>query len=122
MKTPIVPTAELAPGTTAVFQVEVDGARDGAFAVRLPSGEIRAFVNRCRHANLPLDYADGRFLDQRGLLRCQAHGAGFRPDDGLCVEGPCLGKQLRPIKVEVEGGVAYATAVAQPAGRPPEGR
>jgi nitrite reductase/ring-hydroxylating ferredoxin subunit len=120
MRVPIVPLESLAPGTTAVFSVEVDGSLDGAFLVRLASGELRAYVNRCRHANLPLDWADGRFLDAQGLLACRAHGARYRPEDGHCIEGPCLGRQLRPIQVSVDAGVVVATAVAEPARR--EGR
>jgi nitrite reductase/ring-hydroxylating ferredoxin subunit len=120
MRQPVVALDLLPPGTTAVFSIEVDGARDGAFAVRLPSGELRGYVNRCRHANLPLDWADGRFLDGEGLLACRAHGARFRPEDGVCVAGPCLGRQLRPIKLELDQGMVVATAVAQRAA--PEGR
>ncbi len=55
MRVPVVSLDELPPGSTALFEVEVDGARDQAFVVRLSSGELRAYVNRCRHANLPLD-------------------------------------------------------------------
>jgi nitrite reductase/ring-hydroxylating ferredoxin subunit len=117
MRVPVVPLAELSCGATAVFALEVDGERDQGFVVRLPSGELRAYVNRCRHANLPLDWADGQFLDEGGLLACRAHGARFLPDDGLCVAGPCLGKKLRPIRVEVDAGVVIATAVANPVPR-----
>ena len=115
MRVPVAPLATLPPGTTAVFAVEVDGLPDAAFAVRLPSGELRGYVNRCRHANLPLDWADGRFLDPRGLLLCRAHGALYDPADGRCVGGPCLGKSLRPVRLEVEGDLVVATAVASPA-------
>lgn len=122
MREPIVPLSELPPGETAVFALEVDGARDQGFVVRLPSGELRGYVNRCRHANLPLDWADARFLDEGGLLRCRAHGARFRAEDGFCVEGPCLGASLRPVRVEVEAGLVVATAVAMQAPRSPGGR
>jgi len=122
MREPIVPLSELPPGSTAVFALEVDGARDQGFLVRLSSGELRAFVNRCRHANLPLDWADAKFLDGGGLIRCRAHGAGYRTEDGFCVEGPCLGASLRPIQVEVDAGLVVATAVAHPLPRVPGGR
>src|SRR5581483_6119709 len=90
---------------------------DRAFVVRLATGELRAFVNRCRHANLPLDWGDERFLDEAGKIACRAHGARFEPEDGRCFEGPCWGKQLRPVKVELEGELIVATAVAQPIAR-----
>jgi nitrite reductase/ring-hydroxylating ferredoxin subunit len=117
MRVPIVRLSELGPGKTAGFELEVDGARDGAFVHRLPSGEFRAWVNRCRHANLPLDWGDGRFIDDDGLIACRAHGARYETDTGRCVGGPCMGKQLRPVKVELEGDLVVATAVAHPAAR-----
>jgi nitrite reductase/ring-hydroxylating ferredoxin subunit len=112
MRVPIVRLSELLPGQTRGFELEVDGEKDRAFVVRLDSGELRAYVNRCRHANLPLDWSDDRFLDESGKLACRAHGARFEPEDGRCFEGPCFGKQLRPVKVELEGDLVLATAVA----------
>src|SRR5579872_3428190 len=115
MRVPVVPLSRLAPGTTAPFEIEVDGAREGAFVVRLASGELRAYVNRCRHASLPLDWGDARFLDDAGQLACRAHGARYAPEDGACTGGPCAGKKLRPIRVVVEGDLVVATEVAHPA-------
>lgn len=115
MRVPIVRLSELDPGQTRGFDLEVDGERDRAFVVRLASGELRAYVNRCRHANLPLDWGDERFLDEAGKLACRAHGARFEPLDGRCFEGPCWGKQLRPVKVELDGELIVATAVARKA-------
>lgn len=116
MRLPIARLSELRPGETVGFDLEVDGLRDRAFVVRLPSGDLRAYVNRCRHANLPLDWGDDRFLDEHGKLACRAHGARFEPDDGRCFEGPCWGKQLRPVKIEVEDDLIVATQVAHKAG------
>ena len=112
MRVPIVRLAELHPGQTRGFDLEVDGQRDKAFVMRLATGELRAYVNRCRHANLPLDWGDERFLDEEGKLACRAHGARFDPGDGRRFEGPCWGKQLRPVKVELDGELLVATAVA----------
>ena len=44
-----------------------------------------------------------RYLTREGdLILCGTHGALFRPDDGLCVGGPCAGKSLTPWPVRVE--------------------
>ena len=112
MRVPIVRLSELRPGETRGFELEVDGLPDSGFVVRLGSGDLLAYVNRCRHANLPLDWGDDRFLDESGKLACRAHGARFEPEDGRCFEGPCWGKQLRPVKVELDGELVVATAVA----------
>lgn len=117
MRVPIVRLAALEAGRTVSFELEVDGERDRAILVRLPGGELRAYVNRCRHANLPLDWGDDRFLDETGALACRAHGARFAPEDGRCLSGPCLGRSLRPVRVELEGDLVVATAVARPVSR-----
>src|SRR3954468_15449396 len=113
MRVPIVRLAELPSGQTRGFEIQVDGQPERAFVVRLPgrdggagdggAGDLRAYVNRCRHANLPLDWGDDRFLDEEGKIACRAHGARFEPEDGRCFAGPCWGKQLRPVKVELDG-------------------
>jgi len=52
---------------------------------------------------VPLDGTDlGRFATPDGRHRvCGEHGALYRPDDGLCVAGPCLGARLRALPVVV---------------------
>ena len=41
------------------------------------------------------------------MLRCSKHGALFQINDGLCVEGPCQGESLQPLKCIVDNGVIY---------------
>ncbi len=66
---------------------------------------LAAFLNECPHAFTTLETFDGRFFDadDASLLVCSTHGARFRVDDGLCVEGPCLGKRLTPVPIAVVG-------------------
>ena len=46
-----------------------------AFAVRF-RGRVRAFLNRCGHLPVELDWEEGRFFDASGLyLICATHGA-----------------------------------------------
>jgi nitrite reductase/ring-hydroxylating ferredoxin subunit len=75
--------------------------------LRTGAGDLRAFKNQCRHLAVPLDGADpGELWDeQRRHLMCSAHGARYRPDDGLCVAGPCEGSHLKalPIVVRPDG-------------------
>lgn len=63
--------------------------------VRPGAGRVHAFLNRCPHLGIPLNWEDDSFMDSDGsLLRCATHGALFEPDSGLCVLGPCRGEQL----------------------------
>jgi len=57
----------------------------------------------------PLDHDDpGRFVtsDRRHLV-CGKHGALYRPEDGTCVVGPCLGARLRALPIVFDGESAY---------------
>ena len=40
-------------------------------------------------------------------LVCNSHGARYRPEDGLCVSGPCEGSHLRELPLVVEDGVVF---------------
>lgn len=66
-------------------------------------GSLRVFANVCRHQMIPLDArapdpADGVMTDDKRYLLCHAHGAIYRPRDGLCVSGPCAGASLLRIE------------------------
>lgn len=70
-----------------------------AFVVR-HAGVARGYLNECRHVPSELDWLPGRYFDSSGLyLICATHGALYRPDDGLCVAGPCAGRRLFALDV-----------------------
>ncbi|MFN4353979.1 Rieske (2Fe-2S) protein [Parvibaculum sp.] len=76
-------------------------ARRDIFLVR-KDGAVFAYLNRCPHANQPLDARPGRFLTQdESQIVCGGHAALFRIEDGLCTSGPCVGRHLESIAVEV---------------------
>ena len=63
--------------------------RQPAFAIRF-RGQVRAYVNECRHQRSELDWRPGEFFDDAKLyLVCATHGALYAPDTGMCVAGPC---------------------------------
>ena len=71
-------------------------------AVRV-DGEVIAFENLCPHLGMPLDCHSGDFRSVNGRsLVCDAHGARFNPDDGLCTLGPCEGDRLEMLRVELD--------------------
>ncbi|CAN5388725.1 Rieske 2Fe-2S domain-containing protein [soil metagenome] len=72
-------------------------------------GRAIAWLNQCRHVPMELDWQPGRVFDEnREYLVCATHGALYRPDDGVCVSGPCTGARLRPIVVlESDGRIAW---------------
>jgi nitrite reductase/ring-hydroxylating ferredoxin subunit len=104
---------------TRVLCRVADVERHGACAFRLgggdwplrgfvvhAGGELRAYVNRCPHAGHALDLIPGRFLSPDGaLILCASHGALFEKSTGLCVAGPCPGRSLNALALEVVAGV-----------------
>ncbi len=60
-----------------------------------------AFINRCPHLNIPLEWQAHHFLDaDTELLRCSTHGALFMPSSGECVSGPCAGDTLQQVSIQ----------------------
>jgi len=75
------------------------------FVVRVGDA-VRGYVNRCPHAGHPLDLLPGRFLTADGaLILCASHGALFEKATGYCVAGPCVGRALTPLALQVKCGL-----------------
>jgi nitrite reductase/ring-hydroxylating ferredoxin subunit len=102
-----------------------EGIDNGRFVrVQLPQASVllgrvdsvwRAYANRCPHRLVPLDFGglppmsdDGRYL------LCNQHGALFRLEDGVCIEGPCLGDALTPQEVVGEGDGVFIAEEEEP--------
>jgi nitrite reductase/ring-hydroxylating ferredoxin subunit len=67
--------------------------------------EAWAYLNRCPHFSIPLDFEPGVFCTYDAtMLMCAHHSAMFRFEDGVCVDGPCQGAALTQIDVIVTGG------------------
>ncbi len=65
---------------------------------------IVAYLNRCPHANWPLDSSDGTFIfDMNDDLVCAGHGAIFDVANGHCLGGPGRGAPLKPYKFTIDG-------------------
>ncbi len=99
---------QLAPSDLAAVAagrfVRVGPAWHG-FVVGKVQGVWRAYVNECRHHALPLDLgARSPMSDDGRHLLCHQHGALYRPADGKCVVGPCVGASLEAVEVVEEGG------------------
>ena len=72
-------------------------------------GGIFAYVNRCRHISLSMDWMDNQFFTEDGrYLICANHGATYEPTTGECVWGPCFGAFLQTVPLEVRGGEIVA--------------
>jgi nitrite reductase/ring-hydroxylating ferredoxin subunit len=91
------------PGAKAFVLEEEDGRKTAGFIVRIGL-TLKAYVNSCPHTGAPLNWSENRFLDftQTEIL-CTMHGARFIPETGHCRAGPCKGRRLAPISLNLNG-------------------
>ena len=105
MSTPIARTTEIPPGGTKRFLLECDGREVPGFVLNF-GGTFHAWVNRCRHVPMELDWVENQFFTADGRhVQCATHGAYYVPDTGECVAGPPCGKSLVRVPIRVEGDV-----------------
>ncbi len=81
-----------------------------AFAIRYQD-QVYAYLNRCAHIPMEMDYQPNRFFDSTGqLLMCATHGATYHPKTGACRGGPCRGGLIKIDTSEFDGMVYWHTA------------
>lgn len=89
------------------FDLTHHGVMVRGFALRI-EGRVVAYVNRCAHVPVEMDWQPGEFLDaDRRWILCSIHGAAYDPENGACVGGPCGRGRLTNIDVSEHGGMAY---------------
>lgn len=89
---------------SAGMEAVIGGATRPLLLVR-QGRRVWAYINRCPHVGLPLDFKPGWFLTlDKSQINCANHGAQFRIQDGYCVAGPCAGKSLEAVPVKVSAG------------------
>lgn len=108
---PLCNAADLADGGLAVpFDVVYGGQTCRAFAIRY-QGRVYAYLNRCTHVAMELDYQPNHVFDTTGhWLICATHGALYAPETGACRGGPCRGGLVRIALTERDGVVHWHTA------------
>jgi nitrite reductase/ring-hydroxylating ferredoxin subunit len=100
-------SSDLVNGGLAVpFDVVYQGQSCWAFAIRF-EGQAHAYLNRCAHVAMEMDFQANRFFDTTGRwLICATHGALYQPDTGRCMSGPCR-RALVKINLVEQGGVVH---------------
>ncbi|MDO9403289.1 MAG: Rieske 2Fe-2S domain-containing protein [Polaromonas sp.] len=108
---PLCNSADLQEAGLAVpFDVVYAGQTCRAFAIRYQS-QVHAYLNRCTHVAMELDWQPNRVFDSSGRwLLCATHGAAYQPDTGACSGGPCRGGLIGIALSEAEGVVYWHSA------------
>jgi nitrite reductase/ring-hydroxylating ferredoxin subunit len=83
------------------------------FVVR-QGNAVYAWQNVCMHVGHPLNFMPDRFLTRdNSKIVCASHGALYEIDTGVCTAGPCAGKKLRQVSVEIVDGMVVVEGPAQ---------
>jgi nitrite reductase/ring-hydroxylating ferredoxin subunit len=105
---PIARVGELAPGTSKKFLLARDGQEIEGFLLNY-GGELHAYVNRCRHVPMALDWVENQFFTEDGrFVQCATHGAYYVPETGECVAGPPCGRALHRVPLRIDGDQVVA--------------
>lgn len=102
--------SELASGESIKFLLPIGGEQEECFLINY-RGAFHAYVNRCRHVPIAMDWVDNQFFAEQGrYLMCQTHNAYYEPDTGQCIAGPssACGKSLFRVPIEIDGGAIFA--------------
>ncbi len=88
----------------------VFGAGLNAFRMLVVRQDTRVFgyVNLCPHYSLPLNVRADEFLSRDGArIMCRRHLAIFAIEDGMCIDGACVGSALDkvPLQIDAQGQV-----------------
>jgi nitrite reductase/ring-hydroxylating ferredoxin subunit len=90
------------------FEIDIGEAQPLRVFVVRKDDVLACYRNRCPHTGAPLEWLSDQFLDPDGsFIQCAIHGALFRPEDGYCLRGPCVGQSLEVVPMEeVDGQLA----------------
>jgi nitrite reductase/ring-hydroxylating ferredoxin subunit len=100
---------ELQPGYTKKFFLTCAGREVEAFVVN-HEGVLYAYVNRCCHVPMTMDWIENQLMtEDRRYIQCATHGACYEPDTGECVSGPPFGKFLTAVPLTIRGDDVLAT-------------
>jgi len=96
------PIGQWADGAAREF---VFGAGLNAFRMLVVRKGSRVFgyVNLCPHYSLPLNVRADEFLSRDGTrIMCRRHLAIFAIEDGLCIDGACIGSALDRVPLQID--------------------
>jgi len=98
---PLCTLDSIPDGTARGFSLD----EDTPILVVRQSDKAYAYINRCPHIGVQLNWLPDEFMSLDGAyLQCSLHGAQFRIEDGFCLHGPCLGRFLEPLPIRTVQG------------------
>ena len=91
------------------FNFLTNGEKMTGFAL-LFDGSYYVYKNQCQHLPVELDWEENEFFDKDNkFIVCATHGALYQPQSGVCVAGPCNGKNLIAMPYEIANDFIVVT-------------
>lgn len=104
---PLCNSSEISDPGSRGFEIK-HGRRTLSLFVVHRDGIFSAFINRCPHTGVNLEWQQDRFLDADDCyIQCATHDALFETGSGLCIAGPCVGQSLQALAIEIIDGVIH---------------
>lgn len=102
----VVRTSEIASLVSSI-EHRVDATLP-AFVIR-HGGQVHAYLNRCAHVSMELDWQPGQFFTQdKSAIICASHDAQYLPETGECISGPCpIGATLTKLDIQEKDGLIF---------------
>tara|TARA_B100000795_G_scaffold246680_1_gene212529 strand:- start:171 stop:509 length:339 start_codon:yes stop_codon:yes gene_type:complete len=87
--------------STVKFTFLEYGEKQSGFVVFFDA-KYYAYRNKCQHLAVELDWDNNEFFEEEEkFIVCATHGAIYEPSSGNCIMGPCAGKKLETIDLEI---------------------
>ena len=94
------------PGSKGI-EIEHNGVSVSLFVIH-KDGMFHAYINRCPHTGVNLDWQEHQFLDlDMSYIQCATHDALFEISSGECISGPCVGDALTPIELQISENALF---------------
>ncbi len=101
MTTTLCTTADIPDPGSKAFEISHHGKNLAIFVVH-NDGAFHAFINRCPHTGVNLEWQEDQFLDRdNAFIQCTGHDALFEINSGHCVYGPCTGDSLTLVQLNI---------------------
>lgn len=100
---PVCRRDEVADPGAREFELFLDATTISGFVLHR-RGQWYAYRNSCPHTGVSLNWLPDQFFDVGfEFIQCSLHGALFRPEDGFCLHGPCMGRSLERLPLVFHG-------------------
>tara|TARA_B100000767_G_scaffold264728_1_gene279981 strand:+ start:761 stop:1099 length:339 start_codon:yes stop_codon:yes gene_type:complete len=81
----------------------LEGGKEYPGFIALFDKKYYAYKNKCQHLPVEIDWDNNEFFEEEEkFIVCATHGALYDPTTGKCLMGPCVGKSLEILSIQIK--------------------